>query len=150
EDAQEFLSSHLQELNTKMAAENLEKVNEFLRENEARQEVTTTASGLQYEVLEMGDGEKPAGDDTIITHYKGTLMDGTLFDSSYDRGYPATFKVNQVIEGWTEALQLMPVGSKWRLYIPPDLAYGENPPQGSNIKPNSLLIFDIELIEIKE
>jgi len=117
----------------------------FLAENATKAGVVTTASGLQYEVIEAGNGPKPTASDTVQVHYHGTLIDGTVFDSSVTRGLPATFGVHQVIKGWTEALQLMPVGSKYRLYIPQDLAYGANPHPGGAIKPFMTLIFDVEL-----
>jgi FKBP-type peptidyl-prolyl cis-trans isomerase FklB len=119
----------------------------FRIENSARPEVTTLASGLQYEVLVEGTGPKPSAEDTVVTHYHGTLTDGTVFDSSVERGSPASFPVNRVIPGWTEALQLMGVGSKWRLVIPPELAYGERGAGGA-IPPNSTLVFEVELLEI--
>jgi FKBP-type peptidyl-prolyl cis-trans isomerase FklB len=119
----------------------------FLAENAKRAEVTVTASGLQYEVLTTGEGEKPTADSTVRTHYHGTLINGDVFDSSYDRGQPAEFPVGGVIKGWTEALQMMPVGSKWRLYVPHDLAYGERG-AGASIAPFSTLIFDVELLDI--
>lgn len=119
----------------------------FLAENAKRAEVKTTESGLQYEVLAEGNGEKPAASDTVVVHYTGTLIDGTVFDSSVERGTPATFGVTQVIPGWVEALQLMQVGAKWRLYIPSDLAYGPRGAGGA-IGPNATLIFDVELLQI--
>ncbi|RDV24053.1 FKBP-type peptidyl-prolyl cis-trans isomerase [Alteromonas aestuariivivens] len=119
----------------------------YLAENAKREEVTVTESGLQYEVLAQGDGEKPTADSTVRTHYHGTLIDGKVFDSSYDRGQPAEFPVSGVIKGWTEALQMMPVGSKWRLYVPHDLAYGEQG-AGAAIAPYSTLVFDVELLDI--
>ena len=119
----------------------------FLAENGKRKEVTTTASGLQYEVLKKGDGPKPAATDNVSVHYKGTLINGTEFDSSYKRGEPATFQVQGVIKGWVEALQLMPVGSKWKLAIPSDIAYGERG-AGGDIGPNETLIFEVELLGI--
>ncbi|MEO2265895.1 FKBP-type peptidyl-prolyl cis-trans isomerase [Pseudoalteromonas pernae] len=119
----------------------------FLAENAKRAEVTVTESGLQFEVIEQGEGEKPTADSTVRTHYHGTLINGTTFDSSYERGQPAEFPVGGVIRGWTEALQMMPAGSKWRLYIPHDLAYGERG-AGAAIAPYSTLIFDIELLDI--
>lgn len=119
----------------------------FLVENAKRPEVTVTESGLQFEVVTAGDGEKPTAQSTVRTHYHGTLINGTVFDSSYERGQPAEFPVGGVIKGWTEALQMMPVGSKWRLYIPHDLAYGERG-AGAAIGPYSALIFDIELLDI--
>lgn len=119
----------------------------FLAENAKRPEVTTLPSGLQYEIIKEGKGEIPSIASKVSTHYHGTLIDGTVFDSSVERGQPAQFGVGQVIAGWTEALQLMPVGSKWKLYIPYNLAYGERG-SGARIKPYSALVFDIELLEI--
>jgi len=121
----------------------------FLAANKAKPGVVTLPSGLQYKIITEGTGPKPTAADTVVTNYRGTLIDGTEFDSSYKRGEPATFPVGQVIKGWTEALQLMPVGSKWQLFIPSDLAYGERSP-GGEIGPNSTLIFDIELMSIQE
>lgn len=120
----------------------------FLAENGEREEVKSTASGLQYEVMTEGEGAKPEATSKVTVHYHGTLIDGTVFDSSMERGEPATFGVNQVIPGWTEALQLMNVGSKYRLFIPQDLAYGANPHPGGAIEPYMALIFDVELLEI--
>lgn len=128
------------------ASENSSVGREFLAENGKREGVVTLPSGLQYEVLTAAEGDKPTASDRVTTHYRGTLIDGTQFDSSYDRGQPATFPLNGVIAGWTEALQLMSPGAKWRLFIPPELAYGERA-QGP-IPANSTLIFDVELIEI--
>lgn len=119
----------------------------FLAENAKRDGITVTASGLQYEVITAGSGEKPTATSRVKTHYHGTLIDGTVFDSSVNRGQPIDFPVNGVIAGWTEALQLMPVGSKWRLYIPQELAYGERG-AGDSIAPYSALIFDVELLAI--
>ncbi len=121
---------------------------EFLAENAKKDGVTTTKSGLQYEVITAGKGDKPSAESNVSVHYHGTLIDGTVFDSSVDRGTPASFGVNQVIKGWTEALQLMPTGSKYRLYIPEDLAYGQSPHPGGPIEPFMALIFDVELLEI--
>lgn len=120
----------------------------FLAENAKRPEVKTTESGLQYEVITEGKGKKPAATDVVKVHYRGTTIDGTVFDSSYDRGEPAEFPLNRVIAGWTEGLQLMSVGSKYKLYIPYQLGYGERG-AGQDIKPYSALIFDVELLEIK-
>lgn len=120
----------------------------FLSENGQREEVKSTASGLQYEVVTEGEGAKPEATSKVTVHYHGTLIDGTVFDSSMERGEPATFGVNQVIPGWTEALQLMSIGSKYRLFIPQDLAYGANPHPGGAIEPYMALIFDVELLEI--
>ena len=119
----------------------------FLAENAKRDGVVTTESGLQYEVLTTGEGAKPTADSTVRTHYHGTLLNGSVFDSSYDRGQPAEFPVGGVIKGWTEALQMMPVGSKWRLYVPHNLAYGEQGAGGA-IAPYSTLVFDVELLDI--
>lgn len=127
---------------------NLEDGEDFLAENRLRDEITTTDSGIQYEVITMGDGPKPGPEDEVVVHYEGTLMDSTVFDSSYQRGEPAQFMLNRVIPGWTEALQLMPVGSKWKIYIPQELAYGANPRQGGPIEPYMMLIFEVELIDI--
>jgi len=118
----------------------------FLKENGARDEVIITESGLQYEIIESGSGNTPGLTDTVVTHYAGRFIDGSEFDSSIKRGEPASFPVNGVIKGWTEALQLMKEGDKWRLYIHPDLAYGEN--GVGPIPGNSALIFDIELIKV--
>ena len=120
----------------------------FLRKNASKSGVNTTASGLQYEVLVEGEGVKPTKSDSVSVHYHGTLIDGTVFDSSVQRGQPATFGVQQVIAGWTEALQLMSTGSKYRLYIPQELAYGATPHPGGPIKPYSALIFDVELLSV--
>ncbi len=120
----------------------------FLSENTKKEGVVTLPSGLQYRILKAGEGKKPALDDTVVCNYRGTLINGTQFDSSYDRGQPAAFPVKGVIKGWTEALQLMPVGSKWQLFIPPELAYGANG-AGTQIGPNATLIFEVELLSIK-
>ena len=132
----------------KMAEENKAEGQKFLAENGKRSGVTTTASGLQYEIINAGNGPIPTESDRITVHYHGTLIDGTVFDSSVERGQPATFGVTQVIAGWIEVLQLMPVGSKWKVYIPSDLAYGERG-SGQKIMPNSTLIFEMELLGIE-
>jgi FKBP-type peptidyl-prolyl cis-trans isomerase FklB len=119
----------------------------FLAENKKKPGVVTLPSGLQYQIIKEGTGPKPTAEDQVKVHYHGTLIDGTVFDSSVDRGQPITLGLKNVIPGWTEALQLMPVGSKWKLFIPSDLAYGDNP-AGPTIKEGSTLIFDVELIEI--
>lgn len=128
------------------AGENLKKAQAFLEENKTKEGVVALPSGLQYQVVEKGAGDPPTATSTVKVHYKGTLLDGTQFDSSYDRGEPAEFPVNQVIKGWQEALQLMAPGAKYKLFIPPDLAYGEN--GNARIPGNSVLIFDVELLEI--
>lgn len=124
------------------------KGEEYLATNGKREGVITTPSGLQYEVITMGTGDKPAATDRVRVHYAGTLIDGTEFDSSYKRGEPAEFGVNQVIPGWVEAIQMMPAGSKWKLHIPSDLAYGPGGAPGGSIPPNSVLVFDVELLEV--
>ena len=134
-------------LNKEAAFKNAAAGQKFLDENNKKDGVKTTASGLQYKVLKEGNGPTPKETDTVVTNYQGTLIDGTVFDSSYKRGEPATFPVNKVIKGWTEALQLMKVGSKYQLYIPSALAYGERG-AGQEIGPNSTLVFDVELISI--
>ncbi len=122
---------------------------QFMKSNAERDEVTVTDSGLQYEVLESGGGATPGATSTVVTHYHGTFVDGTVFDSSVERGEPAEFGVNQVIPGWTEALQLMGVGDKWRIACPPHLAYGEQG-AGDSIPPDTALVFEIHLIAIKD
>ena len=122
---------------------------DFFEENGARPNVVTTSSGLQYIVLKEGSGKKPNSSSTVVTHYQGELVDGTIFDSSRQRGAPATFAVGGVIKGWTEALQLMNEGSHWRLFIPPELAYGSRGAGGGLIPANAILIFDIELLEVQ-
>ena len=131
-----------------MARVNAEAGKAFLEENAKRSEVKTTASGLQYEVIAEGDGDKPSANNTVKVHYTGSLIDGTVFDSSVQRGEPAVFGVTQVIPGWVEALQMMTVGSKWRLFIPSELAYGANG-AGNIIGPNATLIFEVELLGIE-
>lgn len=142
------LQKKQQEQAAAMAAVNEKAGQDFLLENGKRVEVKTTPSGLQYEVLKEGDGAQPTAGDRVTVHYTGKLIDGTVFDSSVDRGEPATFGVTQVIPGWVEALQLMKAGAKWRLFIPSALAYG---PQGAGgvIGPNQTLIFDVELISVE-
>ncbi|PCI63523.1 MAG: peptidylprolyl isomerase [Gammaproteobacteria bacterium] len=141
------ISKKLQEQEQVTAKIKAEEGEKFLADNAKRDEVTVTESGLQYEVLATGEGDKPTAASTVRVHYHGTLPDGSVFDSSYDRGQPAEFPVNGVIAGWTEALQLMTVGSKWKLSIPYNLAYGERGSQGS-IPPYATLVFDVELIDI--
>ncbi len=129
-------------------ADNVKEGEDFLAENGKRDGVVTLPSGLQYEIVKEGNGNKPTTSDQVKVHYHGTLIDGTVFDSSVERGEPVTFGVTQVISGWTEALQLMPVGSKWKLYIPAELAYGSR--DTGSIKPFSTLIFDVELLDIEK
>lgn len=131
------------------AATNTKEGDEFLAANKSKEGVITLPSGLEYKILTAGTGPKPTATDTVVCNYRGTLIDGKEFDSSYKRGQPATFAVNQVIKGWTEALQLMPVGSKWQLFIPASLAYGERG-AGAEIGPDSTLIFEVELLSIQD
>lgn len=142
-----FMQNYMRNLQTKKAQENLEEGKAFLEENAKKPEVQVTESGLQYEVLTEGDGEKPTAESTVKVHYHGTTLDGKVFDSSVERGKPYTTPLNGVIRGWTEGLQLMPVGSKYKFYIPSDLAYGPRGSQGA-IEPNATLIFEVELLEI--
>lgn len=147
---QEFftkLDAELQENNKKAAAQNRQIGEAFLAENAKRDGIHVTESGLQYEILESGNGDKPTANDKVEVHYTGKLIDGTVFDSSIERGVPAMFGVTQVIPGWVEALQLMREGDSWRLYIPSDLAYG---PQGAGglIGPDTTLIFDVKLLRV--
>jgi FKBP-type peptidyl-prolyl cis-trans isomerase FklB len=145
----QVIQKRKQERDAEQAGKRQQLADIFLEANAAREGVTTTASGLQYEVLESGDGASPGPTSTVVTHYHGTLVDGTVFDSSVERGEPAEFGVHQVIPGWTEALQLMSVGDKWRIACPPSLAYGEQG-AGSAIGPNTALVFEIHLIAIKD
>ena len=151
----QFKAEYTQQLRAKLlqeqqqlAAKNLEAGKQFLADNANKEGVLTTANGLQYKVIKSGTGPSPKPDDTVTTHYRGTLIDGREFDSSYSRGQPASFPVKGVIKGWTEALQLMKVGDKWELYIPADLAYGASQ-RGELIEPNSTLLFELELLGIK-
>ena len=147
QEANGLVQQYMQKKQESKFADAKQAGEKFLKENAQREEVTVLPSGLQYEVLEPGSGEKPSAESKVKVHYHGTLIDGTVFDSSVERGEPATFGVNQVISGWTEALQLMPEGAKWKLYIPADLAYGERG-AGQKIGPYATLIFEVELLEI--
>ncbi len=150
-EMQQILSDYQkkeQEQRVAQANDNKQSGIKYLEENKKKDGVVALPNGLQYKIIKEGKGKKPAIDDTVIVHYRGTLIDGTEFDSSFSRGQPAELGVNRVIKGWQEALQLMPVGSKWQLAIPSDLAYGERG-AGGVIGPNSTLLFDIELIDIK-
>lgn len=146
-DAFKIIQEQVQQKQAAEAGEKSAEGEAFLAENAKKEGIQVTASGLQYEILTNGGGEKPSASSTVRTHYRGTLIDGTEFDSSYSRGQPAEFPVGGVIAGWTEALKLMPVGSKWKLYIPYQLAYGENGAGGA-IGPYQALIFEIELLAI--
>jgi FKBP-type peptidyl-prolyl cis-trans isomerase FklB len=143
----QILNTYFQAMQTRKHSKNIEEGAAFLKANAAKSDVITLPSGLQYKVLVEGSGAKPSASDKVTTHYHGTLINGTVFDSSVERGQPATFPVNGVIAGWIEALQLMPTGSKWQLYVPSNLAYGE---RGASelIGPNTTLIFDVELLSI--
>lgn len=148
EEGQGILQAYFKKLQDEQFGKNIEEGKKFLEQNAKRDEVTELPSGLQYEVITEGTGPKPKATDTVTTHYHGTLINGNVFDSSVQRGEPASFPVNGVIKGWVEALQLMPVGSKWKVYVPSELAYGANPHPGGPIEPHMTLIFDIELISI--
>lgn len=141
-----YLNNYFQQLSMQRAKENAEKGRQFLEENAKKSGVDTLTNGIQYKVVKQGDGGKPTETDVVKVHYKGTLIDGTEFDSSIKRGEPAQFQLNRVIPGWTTALKEMPVGSKWIIYIPSDQAYG--PRGGGPIGPNETLIFEVELLEI--
>ena len=152
EDAQKYIREHAESVKTKAVetefGENKAAGEKFLAENAKKEGVKTTESGLQYKVIKEGKGAIPTGTSTVKVHYKGTLIDGKEFDSSIKRGEPTSFRADQVIKGWTEALTMMPVGSKWELYIPQELAYGADAP--GDIKPFSTLIFEVELLEIEK
>jgi FKBP-type peptidyl-prolyl cis-trans isomerase len=147
EQANGVVQKFFESAGQRQAQKALEEGNAFLEKNKARTGVTTTTSGLQYEVITAGTGALPVATDQVRVHYHGTLIDGKVFDSSVDRGEPVVFGVNQVIPGWTEALMLMPVGSKWKIYLPSEIGYGDRG-AGGDIGPNSVLIFEVELLEI--
>lgn len=149
-EVEKVITAYLKELETETAKEaevTKQKGEEFLKENAKRENITVTATGLQYEVITEGDGKSPKGNDTVVCHYEGRLINGTVFDSSYRRGEPATFNLGQVIKGWTEGVQLMKVGSKYRFFIPSDLGYGDIG-AGEVIPGGSTLIFEVELLAI--
>ncbi|GIV31158.1 MAG: peptidyl-prolyl cis-trans isomerase [Saprospiraceae bacterium] len=147
--ANEIVKHHITQKQEQLKQKNLEEGRKFLAENAKRPEVKVTPSGLQYEIIKQGDGPIPKSSDKVRVHYTGTLIDGTVFDSSVQRGEPLVFPVTGVIKGWVEALQMMPVGSKWKLYIPAELAYGERG-AGPKIGPNATLIFEVELLGIED
>lgn len=149
QEFQQMMMQRQQEARAAQGATNQQEAEAFFAENKDNEGVVTTDSGLQYMVMEEGDGPKPTASDRVTVHYKGTLLDGTEFDSSYNRGQPATFPVSGVIQGWQEAIPLMSVGSKYKLWIPPDLAYGAQG-QGPVIGPNQTLVFEVELLSIEE
>jgi len=148
-EVQNEVRKQQQEKAQQVAAANMTEGEAFLAANKGKEGVITLPSGLQYKILTAGTGPKPTASDSVVCNYRGTLINGTEFDSSYKRGEPATFGVGQVIKGWTEALQLMPVGSKWQLFIPSSLAYGERG-AGAEIGPNATLIFEVELLSIQD
>lgn len=149
QQAMAAIQAYFSKISEAKGAESKKKGSEFLAENGKRKGVTTTASGLQYEVIKMGEGDKPLATDEVTVHYHGTTTDGQVFDSSKDRGEPATFPLNGVISGWTEGLQLMPKGSIFKLFLPSELAYGERG-AGEKIPPHAVLIFEVELLDIKK
>lgn len=148
EQAQQAFEAFGQRMQAKMAAGNREAGEAFLAANAAQEGVQVTGSGLQYKVLEQGDGPKPGPESRVSVHYRGSLVDGTVFDSSYDRGEPAVFTLSSVVPGWQEGLQLMPVGSKYMLWLPSDLGYGDMGTPGGPIPPGSALVFEVELLDI--
>ena len=149
EIARQLIQAYGQKIMASKGEENRKESAAFLEANKKEEGVVTLPSGLQYIIMKKGNGPIPKSTDKVSVHYHGTLIDGTVFDSSVERGQPAEFGVTQVIKGWTEALQLMPVGSKWKLFIPADLAYGDHPRPGGVIEPGMALIFEVELLEIK-
>jgi FKBP-type peptidyl-prolyl cis-trans isomerase FklB len=146
-EARDIVNTYFAEMEARVNSANVEQGESFLKKNAEKAGVVVLPSGLQYEIIKEGSGKSPAATDQVRCHYEGTLIDGTLFDSSVKRGQPAVFGVNQVIPGWVEALQLMSKGAKWKLYIPSDLGYGANG-AGELIPPHSTLIFEVELLEI--
>lgn len=148
QEAGAFLNEHFEKMQAKKHEGAIKAGQEFLEANAKKEGVITLDSGLQYQILTEGSGDKPSINSTVTTHYHGTTIDGKVFDSSVQRGTPASFPVSGVIAGWTEALQLMAIGSKWKLFVPSDLAYGERG-AGADIGPHTTLIFDVELLEIK-
>jgi FKBP-type peptidyl-prolyl cis-trans isomerase FklB len=147
QEGNSIINNYIKGIQEKIGAENLAKGQKFLEENKTKEGIVVTASGLQYRIINEGDGAKPLATDKVTVNYKGTTIDGKEFDSSYKRNEPATFAANRVIKGWTEALQLMPVGSKWELFIPSNLAYGPRA-MGADIQANETLIFEVELLDI--
>ncbi len=148
EETNNILQAYFTNIQEKKAQANLKEGQDWLAANGKKSGVITTASGLQYEVMREGTGIKPLATDSVKVHYHGTLIDGTVFDSSVDRNEPVEFALNGVIPGWTEGIQLMSVGSKYKFFIPSDLAYGENPRPGGPIEPNMALIFEVELLDV--
>jgi len=149
-EVQTEAQKRMQQKAQEAAVKNKTEGDAFLAANKSKEGVVTLPSGLQYKILTAGTGPKPTASDSVVCNYRGTLINGTEFDSSYKRGQPATFEVDRVIKGWTEALQLMPVGSKWQLFIPSSLAYGERGDPRGGIEPNATLIFEVELLSIQD
>ncbi len=149
-EVQTEAQKRMQQKAQEAAVKNKTEGDAFLAANKSKEGVVTLPSGLQYKILTAGTGPKPTASDSVVCNYRGTLINGTEFDSSYKRGQPATFEVDRVIKGWTEALQLMPVGSKWQLFIPSSLAYGERGEPRGGIEPNATLIFEVELLSIQD
>lgn len=147
---QQEISANAQARRDEEASENIEEGSEFLEENAQKEDVMVTESGLQYRIIEEGTGAQPTAEDEVEVHYRGTLISGEEFDSSHSRGETATFPLNRVIPGWTEGVQLMKVGATYEFFVPAELGYGNNPPPGSPIEPGSVLIFEVELIDVKE
>ncbi len=147
QEAGKIINEFFAAVQSKQFEANIKAGQDFLAENAKKEGIVTLESGLQYEIMNEGDGAKPNAADNVKCHYHGTLIDGTVFDSSVERGEPATFPVNGVIAGWVEALQMMPVGSKWKLYVPSNLAYGEHG-AGQQIQPHTTLVFEVELLDI--
>ena len=145
-----YINKYLTDLRTQKSEKTLEEGRAFLEENKKKDGIITTESGLQYEIITEGTGKSPSDTDIVNCHYHGTLIDGTVFDSSVEKGEAIEFALNRVISGWTEGLQLMKEGSKFRFYIPTELAYGQNPRRGGPVEPNMALIFEVELFEVKE
>lgn len=148
-EANDVINKYFTEFRKSKGDINKAESERFLNENAKQESVVTTKSGLQYKILQKGEGKKPSAIDSVVCHFHGTLINGKVFDDTYEKGKPATFKVTSVIQGWLEALQMMPVGSKWQLFVPADLAYGESG-IGGTIESNMALIFEIELLDIEQ
>lgn len=146
--AMQILKKHYTGKQKEKGKANKQKSDAFMKKNKQKEDVQVTESGLQYKILQKGSGKSPESGNRVKVHYKGTLLNGDVFDSSYERDKPAVFNVDRVIPGWKEGIKMMKEGAKWKLFIPYNLAYGQNPPRNSNIEPNSALIFEVELLEV--